>query len=233
MKTDMNPTRRILLIDDEPQDNSLEKIVNGVKDRLVIEHSQVEVFHKDFLDDKANLVPEKLYEAIEATFKSARYDLILVDYSYGEDVPIDGLDVIKQIRKKHQKDDVILYSANQKEIIGKVVGEDLKESSQEKIVAGINELMNFRIAKIVSRPAMDSEVIAYLKTDTTFSPYGFIINVLRENRDKVFKSCYPRLAGKTYGEIADLLDSGENGMGNEWLSAILEQLVVYLSEVNE
>ena len=93
--------------------------------------------------------------------------------------------------------------------------------------------MNFRIAQIVSRPAMDSEVIAYLKTDTTFSPYGFIINVLRENREKVFKSCYPRLSGKTYGEIADLLDSGENGMGNEWLSAILEQLVVYLSEVNE
>ena len=230
---EMNPTRKILLIDDEPQDNSLEKIVNGVKDRLVIEHQQIEVFHENFLDAEANLVPDKLYEAIEAALKSVRYDLILVDYSYGDDVPIDGLDIIKQIRKKHQKDDVILYSANQKEIISKVVGDNLKESSQEKIVAGINELMNFRIAKIVSRPAMDSEVIAYLKTDTTFSPYGFIINVLRENRDKVFKSCYPRLSGKTYGEIADLLDSGENGMGNEWLSAILEQLVVYLSEVNE
>lgn len=230
---EMNPTRKILLIDDEPQDNSLEKIVNGVKDRLVIEYQQIEVFHENFLDGEANLVPDKLYEAIEAALKSVRYDLILVDYSYGDDVPIDGLDIIKQIRKKHQKDDVILYSANQKEIISKVVGDNLKESSQEKIVAGINELMNFRIAKIVSRPAMDSEVIAYLKMDTTFSPYGFIINVLRENRDKVFKSCYPRLSGKTYGEIADLLDSGENGMGNEWLSAILEQLVVYLSEVNE
>jgi len=228
----MNPTRRILLIDDEPQGNSLEKIANGVKDRLIIEHRQIEALHADFLDDKANLVPEKLYEAIEAAFKGAYYDLILVDYSYG-DVPINGLDVIKQIRKKHQKDDLILYSANQKEIIGKVVGENLKESSQEEIISGINQLMNFRIAKIVSRPAMDSEVIGYLKEDTMFSPYGFIINVLRENRDKVFKSCYPRLSGKTYGEIADLLDSGENGMGNEWLSAILEQLVVYLSEVNE
>ena len=48
MKIDMNPTRRILLIDDEPQDNSLEKITNGVKDRLVIEHQQIEVFHENF-----------------------------------------------------------------------------------------------------------------------------------------------------------------------------------------
>lgn len=228
----MNPTRRLLLIDDESQKNSLEKIENSIKDRLFIESKQIEVLHTDYLDDKANLMPERVYEAIETALKSARYDLILVDYSYGQ-VGIDGLDVIKQIRKKHPKDDLILYSANQREIIAKVVGENLKDSSSDKIISGINELMNFRIAKIVSRPAMDSEIIGYLRSDTTFSPYGFIVNVLRENRDKIFLSCYPKLSGKTYGEIADLIDGGENGMGNEWLSAILEQLIVYLSEVNE
>ena len=30
-----------------------------------------------------------------------------------------------------------------------------------------------------------------------------------------------------------MLDSESNGKANEWLSAILEQLIVYLSEVNE
>ena len=211
----MNPTRRILLIDDESQKNSLEKIENGLKDRLVIESKQIEVLHADYLDDEANLKPERVYEAIETALKSARYDLILVDYSFGQ-VGIDGLDVIKQIRIKHPKEDLILYSANQREIIAKVVGENLKDSFTKEIISGINELMNFRIAKIVSRPAMDSEIIGFLRSDTTFSPYGFIINVLRENRDKVFLSCYPKLSGN-----------------NEWLSAILEQLIVYLSEVNE
>ena len=175
---------------------------------------------------------EKVYEAISQSFKKAYYDLILVDYSYGQD-NFDGLDVIRFIRKSHPKDDLILYSANQKEVIGRVVGENLQNESTENIVAGINELMNFRIAKIVPRTSMDAEVITYLREDTTFSPYGFISNMLKENRDKVFKSCYPKLSGKTYGEIADMLDSESNGRANEWLSAILEQLIVYLSEVNE
>lgn len=228
----MNPTKKILLIDDESQGNSLDKITNGVKDKLVLETKQIEVLAPDYLDREAKLVLDKVYQAIDEAMKVTHYDLILVDYSYGQD-GFDGLDVIKHIRKRHQKDEVILYSANQKEIIRKVVGDNLKDSSTEDIINGINELMNYRIAKIVSRPAMDSEVIGYLKQDTSFSPYGFIVNVLREHPDKRFLSCYHKLSGKTYGEIADLLDEGENGMANEWLSAILEQLVVYLSEVND
>ena len=228
----MNPLKRILIIDDEPQGNTLEKISNGVKDKLVIESNQIEVLSASFVDEDAQLVSEKVYEAISQSFKKAYYDLILVDYSYGQD-NFDGLDVIRFIRKSHPKDDLILYSANQKEVIGRVVGENLQNESTENIVAGINELMNFRIAKIVPRPSMDAEVITYLREDTTFSPYGFISNMLKENRDKVFKSCYPKLSGKTYGEIADMLDSESNGKANEWLSAILEQLIVYLSEVNE
>ena len=39
--------------------------------------------------------------------------------------------------------------------------------------------------------------------------------------------------GKTFGEIADMIDEDNNGVANEWLTAILEQLVIYLSEVNE
>lgn len=228
----MNPIKRLLLIDDEPQGNSLEKIANGVKDKLIIKYNQIDVFDDDFIDDDANLKKEELYQSIDSALKSAHYDLILVDYSYGLS-SFDGLDVIRHIREKHQKDDVILYSANQMEIIRKVVGENLQDVSADDLVTGINELMNFRISQIVSRPAMDAEVIRYLKNDISFSPCGFISNMLRENPKKIFKSCYPKLAGKEYGEIADLLDNGENGIANEWLSAILEQLIVYLSEVNE
>lgn len=228
----MNPLKRVLIIDDEPQPNTLEKIVNGVKDKLSLKTKQIEVLSAPFVDEEARLIPEKVFEAIGGAFKGAYYDLILVDYSYGQP-DFDGLDVIRYIRKSHPKDDLILYSANQKEVIGRVVGENIQDESTEKIVAGINELMNFRIAKIVPRASMDAEVITYLKEDTSFSPYGFISNMLRENRDKVFQSCYPKLSGKTFGEIADLLDSGNNGTANEWLSAILEQLIVYLTEVNE
>ena len=122
----MNPLKRILIIDDEPQGNTLEKILNGVKDKLVIESNQIEVLSASFVDEDAQLVPEKVYEAISQSFKKAYYDLILVDYSYGQD-NFDGLDVIRFIRKSHPKDDLIVDSANQKEVIGRVVGENLQK----------------------------------------------------------------------------------------------------------
>ncbi len=228
----MNPIKRILLIDDEPQDNSLEKIANGDKDKLTIKCKQIEVLNHIFLDKEANLNQQEVYQAIDNAFKRAHYDVVLVDYNYG--LPsFDGLNVIRHIREIHQKNDIILYSAVQRDIIRQVMGDDLQTALTDDIVTRINELMNLKITKIVSRPAMDSEVIRHLKTDTTFSSCGFITNMLRENPKKVFKSCYPKLAGREYEEIADLLDNGNNGTANEWLSAILEQLIVYLSEVNE
>jgi hypothetical protein len=67
----MNPLKRILIIDDEPQGNTLEKISNGVKDKLVIESNQIEVLSASFVDEDAQLVPEKVYEAISQSFKKA------------------------------------------------------------------------------------------------------------------------------------------------------------------
>ena len=40
----MNPMKRILIIDDEPQGNTLEKISNGVKDKLVQSNRGVKCF---------------------------------------------------------------------------------------------------------------------------------------------------------------------------------------------
>lgn len=45
----MNPLKRILIIDDAPQGNTLEKISNGVKDKLVIESNQIEVLSASFV----------------------------------------------------------------------------------------------------------------------------------------------------------------------------------------
>lgn len=229
---DMNPTKRILVIDDESQRNLLEKIVVEVKSQMVLEWEQVEVLDAEYIDEQARLVPEKVYVAIDKALKEHQYNLVMVDYDYGQR-SIDGLDVIKHVREKYRKVDIYLYSAVQEDVIRKVVGKNPQETSTEDIVSGINDLMNYRIGKMVTRSSAETEVIKFLRSEVPFSPSAFICDMLREHSAQVFSSCCPKLEGKTFGQIADMIDEDNNGAANEWLTAILEQLVVYLSEVNE
>lgn len=228
----MNPTKRILVIDDESQRNLLGKIRDEVKGQMQMEWSQVEVLDAEYTDEEARLMPDKVYAAIEQALSEHQYNLIMVDYDYGQS-NIDGLDVIKFVREKRKKVDIYLYSAVQKDVIKKVVGDNLQDASTEEIVSGINDLMNYRIGKMVSRPSAEAEVIKFLRSELSFSPSAFISDMLREHSTQVFSSCCPKLKGKTYGEIADMIDEDNNGVANEWLTAILEQVVVYLSTVNE
>ena len=228
----MNPTKRILVIDDESQRNLLGKIREAVKNQMQMEWEQVEVLDAAYTDDEALLVPEKVYAAIGKALSEHLYNLIMVDYDYGQP-NIDGLDVIKYVREKRRNVDIYLYSAVQKDVIKKVVGDNLQVATTEEIVSGINDLMNYRIGKMVSRPSAEAEVIKFLRSEVSFSPRAFISDMLREHSTQVFSSCSPKLKGKTYGEIADMIDEDNNGVANEWLTAILEQLVVYLSAVNE
>lgn len=228
----MKPTKRILVIDDEPQDNDLEKIVNGVKSVVSISHKQIEVLGQDFLDKDANWMQQRFEAAVELELNS-HYDLVLVDYDYGKDQPINGLDVINLIRQKRKSIDIVLYSADQKTVIRDVVGHDLITSSEDDIVNGVNKLMNYKISKMCRRDAYVTDVIGMLKADVAPSPKALLCEMLRENGDRVFSSCCPPLSGKTFREIADILDEDNNGKAHEWLKAILEQVMVYLDKVNE
>jgi len=157
----MNPTKRILVIDDVSQRNLLEKIQMEVKNQMVLEWGQIEVLDAEYTDEEAKLVPEKVYEALGEALRGHQYNLIMVDYDYGQK-EIDGLDVIKYIREKRPKVDIYLYSAVQKDVIRKVVGDNLQVASTDEIVSGINDLMNYRIGKMVTRPSAEAEVIRVL-----------------------------------------------------------------------
>ena len=93
--------------------------------------------------------------------------------------------------------------------------------------------MDMKIAKICSRPAYPQEVIKYLRQNKEANPRSILISILRENRDRLFNSCCPPLKGKSFGEVADILDDVSNGLGSEWMVAIIEQIAAYLVEINE
>jgi len=221
----------MLVIDDELQTNDLEQIVNSVKADASVEWDQIEVLGMEFLDEQAHWLQGKFEVAIEAKLR-AHYDLVLVDYDYGQQ-NFNGLDVIDLIRKKRKNIDIVLYSADQKTVIRDVVGSDLCASSEDAIVNGVNKLMDLKITKMCRRDAYVTDVIGVLKANVAPSPKALLCEMLREHGDRVFTSCCPRLSGRTFREIADLLDEDNNGSAHEWLKAILEQVMVYLEMVNE
>lgn len=224
-------TKKILVIDDEPQAQDIQKIKNSLNGKVNIKYKQIAVLDSDFLDKDANLDQNQLENEIISAVKSY-HDLILVDYDYGLE-SYNGLNVINVIRKVSKKCDVILYSADQKSIINKVLGDNLAQCPKEKIIDGINQLMNYTILKIGRRGVHIDDAIQILKKDTLPSPRALLCEMLRTNGNRVFNSCYPKLKGKTFSEIADILDDENNANGHKWLTAIMEQIIAYLVEVNE
>lgn len=229
----MNITKRILVIDDEDQINDLQKIVRQLSSVALVKWNQIDVFATENLDNAANFMPENLKQTIEKALDEHFYDLILVDYSYG-DISFDGLDAIDVVKKKRQNSNVILYSANQKEIISKVLNKrQTNNLSDDDVVKAINTLMNYRILKMCKRNTYVDEVIKYLSKDTHLSPTSMLCDMLREHSEMKFSSCCPKLAGKNFGEIAKILEEPGNGNATEWLNSMFEQLLSYLVEVNE
>lgn len=226
-------TKIILVIDDEPQKPTEDDIQSALKTELDIRFINIDVTNPDILNEDLNVDEEKLNMAIKNGIAEKSVDLVLADYDFGDSCPFSGLKPIAYIRKLRPHLPIFLYSAVQKDVIKEVVGNDLSNTIPDKIINGINQLMDMKIAKICSRAAYPYEVIKYLRQNKEANPRSVLVSILRENRDRIFNSCCPPLKGKTFGEVADILDDGSNGLGNEWMMAIIEQIAAYLVEINE
>lgn len=223
----------ILVIDDETQKPIEDDIQSALKTELDIQFINIDVTNPDILNEDLDVDEEKLNMAIKNGIIGKSVDLVLADYDLGGSCPFSGLRPIAYIRELRPHLPIFLYSAVQKDVIKEVVGNDLSKTTPDNIINGINQLMDMKIAKICSRPAYSQEVIKYLRYNKESNPRSILISILRENRNRVFNSCCPPLKGKTFGEVADILDDVTNGQGNEWMTAIIEQIAAYLLEVNE
>lgn len=226
-------TKIILVIDDEPQKPTEDDIQSALKTELDIRFINIDVTNPDILNDDLNVDEEKLNMAIKNSIAEESVDLVLADYALGDSCPFSGLKPIAYIREFRPHLPIFLYSAIQKDVIKEVVGNDLNNTTPDDIINGINQLMDLKIAKICSRPAYPQEVIKYLRQNKEANPRSILIAILRENRERIFNSCCPPLKGKSFGEVADILDDVSNGLGNEWMMAIIEQIAAYLVEINE
>ena len=226
-------TKTILVIDDESQKPIEDDIQSALKTELDLRFINIDVTDPNILNENLDVDETKLNLTIKDGIIGESVDLVLTDYDLGDSCPFSGLKPIAYIRELRPHLPIFLYSAIQKDVIKEVVGDDLSNTTSDNIIAGINQLMDLKIAKICSRPAYPQEVIKYLRQNKEANPRFILISILRDNRDRIFNSCCPPLKGKTFGEVADILDDVSNGLGNEWIMAIIEQIAAYLAETNE
>lgn len=228
-----NNTKIILVIDDEPQRPSENEIQSVLRTELELKFINIDVTDPANLDEKLDVDETKLNASIKEAITENAIDLVLTDYDLGRNCSFTGLKPIIYMRKLRPSLPIFLYSAIQKDVIKEVVGTDLNKTTADNIISGINQLMDMKITKICSRPAYPQEVIKYLRHHKEANPRSILVSILRENRAQVFNSCCPPLQGKTFGEVADILDDCSNGLGNEWMMAIIEQIAAYLVKINE
>lgn len=187
----MNVTKRILVIDDEDQKNDMESIARNLKKHVQIKYEQINVLDSDFLDEKLNLRQDVFEKKLMEVLTENYYDLILVDYNYG-DISLDGLGVVKFIKEKKRNSNIILYSANQSEIIRNILAmKQTKPLSDNDVVKAINALMNYRILKMCARDSYVNEVVRLMSIDTQLNPTSMLCEMLREYGDMKFSSCCP------------------------------------------
>lgn len=224
----------VLVVDDNDQQPTIDNIISSL-DNPKIEFLNCYI-SKQFRNTETDLslniseIEKRILEIIDGKPLA----LVLTDYSF-EAPNYNGLDVVKLIRKKRQNSNIpiALYSADRKAIIQNVIGKN-RDFSIDDIAEAVNTLMGYEISYFWTRGEYEAQTSYVLKRiKNIINPIKTLTQFLWGNSNKTFKSCFPPLQGKTFGEIADILEDKDNGNSQKFYNAIMEQTLAYLLEVNE
>lgn len=228
----MKKTKCILLFDDKDQKN----IINNIKlttkqefdlDFIFIRTSAAELKK----DDSEDLDTEKLKAKIISETRGKLIDIALTDFDLNCDY-LNGLDIIHLVHESHKNVQFLVYSGNWNKVIRRVIGEDYQQASTEQLVEGINQLIHDKIINCISRIDYQEDLLKYLRRESKDSMEHRLCVLLQANGDMVFNSCCPELKGKTFLEIAEMIENKSDARSDGWIEAVLTQTIAYLTEVN-
>lgn len=228
----MKKTKCILLFDDKDQTKTLDNIKLTTKQEFDLDFIFIRTSSANLKkDDSEDLDTEKLKAKIVSETRGKVIDIALTDFDLECDY-LNGLDVIRMVHEYHKNVNFFIYSGNWNKVIRSVIGEDYQQASQEQLVKGINALIHDKIVNCVDRTDYQEDLLKYLRHDSEDSMEHRLCALLRANGDMVFNSCYPEFKGKTFLEIAEMIDNQSDARSDEWIEAILTQTIAYLTEVN-
>ena len=229
----MKKEKCILLFDDKDQ----KSIIDDIKLALSQEFNPVFIFIRTSAadlkkDDSEDLDINKLKTKVESEIKGKHIDIALTDFDL-ECSYFNGLDVINMVHEIRKNVSFFVYSGNWNKVIQCIIGKDYKDAPPEQLVEGINKLIHDQIIDCIGRTEYKDDLIKHLKKNNVDSIEHRLSTLLRANGSMRFDSCFPEFKGKTFAEIADMIDDKSDARSDEWIEVILAQTIAYLTEVNQ
>ena len=223
----------ILLVDDKDQSDVIDSIKLQLRNNFDLEFILIRTSASEFKKENSeDLDLDKLINKIETEVKYKHIDVALTDFDLECDF-FNGLDVVNLVHDIRKSIPFFIYSGNWDKVITSIVGSEYKLATIEQVVDGINKLIHGRIINCIGRTDYKQDLISYLKQENNESLEHRLCILLRSNGEMIFKSCYPEFKGKSFNEIADLIDNHSDARSDEWIEAILTQTISYLAEVNK
>ena len=235
------PPLCILLFDDKDQT----AIIESVKNQLIADFELDFVFIRTSApklkkDDSEDLDADKLKNEIETKIAGKSITLALTDFDL-ESPDITGLNVIEMVHDFRPKVKFFVYSGNWTKVIRSVLGPNYKEAQAEELVAEISKLIHNNIINCIERADYKESLTTYLRGEYLAyknnnrlmqdSIKDSLLSLLRANGSIPFQSCFPEFKGKTFNEIADLIEHSDD-RSKEWIEAVLSQTIAYLIKIN-
>lgn len=228
----MKKTKCILLFDDKDQTKIIDSIKLSTRQEFDLDFIFIRTSSAELKkEDSEDLDTEKLKAKIVSETRGKVIDIALTDFDLECDY-LNGLDVVRMVHEYHKKVNFFIYSGNWNKVIRSVIGENYQQASQEQLVKGINDLIHDKIVNCVDRIDYQEDLLKYLRHDSEDSMEHRLCVLLQANGDMVFNSCCPELKGKTFYEIAEMIDNKSDARSDDWIEAVLTQTIAYLTEVN-
>lgn len=159
---------RLLVIDDVDMTdttNSLRGTLSGNQINLT---SSFIHLNSDFYDNQDKLDLSLIRDAVKRERQQGRFDLIMVDYNYGNAHGLNGISIIQMLREIFPKESIILYSGLRQEVIKELIKTgrgtgDINPADLEQIASHFDDLMKMKIEAFIRRDGFVSEATKMLK----------------------------------------------------------------------
>lgn len=224
-------TKYCLVIDEIDQFESLRQVQTKLKpfgiDFQFVQFNPTKDITLSFQGQKITNSHDDFFDVLTSSkYLERQIDIIACDYDYGTGMPINGFDMAVKIRDIRPKKNIILYSANRKQIIEYI---DTTTIQEERLLK-FEKIFNLNV-NLIARDAYEDTLIRMLRDEQEFNIKHEILNWLYAFERHDFKG-HPKLERRTLREIAQSMES-ETKLGFDFQKLFVEQGISTMIELNE
>lgn len=229
----MNRQIKVLIVDDADQSRTIKFLQTQLKSQCDLECIAINTTSVDLRKDGSeHLDIDKLNLKIKDGISNKRINWAFTDFNLAE-ADVNGLTVVGMLHELRPNMPVVMYSGNQSAVIRSILGKSPRDAQDEEIISGIRKLLQYSIIDYVKRDDYADKLIELVNRAEDPAVQDYFLEQLRQYPEMEFKSCYPRLAGKTFGEIADMIELHSDKRTDAWTKELVEQTIAYLVKINE